>query len=60
MCELRVTLLMCELRVTLHSPTKKFVSLVPWFLGLLLELFGALIQKIVLDGPHLLQFLRYS
>jgi hypothetical protein len=26
--------------------------LVPWFLGLFLGLFGALIQKIALDRPH--------
>jgi hypothetical protein len=31
---------------------KKFYSLVPWFLGLFLGLFGALIQKIALYRPH--------
>jgi hypothetical protein len=41
--------------VKLQSPTKKNF-LVPWFLGLLLVLFGALIQKNALDRP--LWFLR--
>ena len=31
---------------------KKIIFLVPWFLGLFLGLFGALIQKNALDGPH--------
>jgi len=31
---------------------KKFFSLVPWFLGLFLWLFEALIQKMTLDRPH--------
>ena len=31
---------------------KKIFFLVPWFLGLFLGLFGALIQKNALDGPH--------
>jgi hypothetical protein len=31
---------------------KKNFFLVPWFLGLFLGLFGALIQKNALDRPH--------
>jgi hypothetical protein len=41
------------------QPPKKH-SLVPWFLGLFLGLFRALIQNIALDRPHQLQFLRYG
>jgi hypothetical protein len=44
----------CE-RLYEHDNTgqqkKKFI-LVPWFLGLFLGLFGALIQKNVLARPH--------
>jgi len=31
---------------------KKIFFLVPWFLGLFLGLFGALVQKNALDRPH--------
>jgi len=31
---------------------QKMFSLVPWFLGLFLGLFGALIQKMTFDRPH--------
>jgi hypothetical protein len=39
---------------------KKIFFLVPWFLGLFLGLFGALIQKNALDRPRQLLFLRYG
>jgi hypothetical protein len=42
---------------TITQLNKKVFFLVPWFLGLFLGLFGALIQKNALDKPHQLSFL---
>jgi hypothetical protein len=43
---------MSVIQMTGTQPNNKIFSLVPWFLGLFLGLFVALIQKIALDRQH--------